>query len=292
MRAVVFTATIGETTLAEAVASVQAQTHPCVRHVVVVDGARHEAAVRMQLAALDRGPVPLELVVLPTSTGAHGHFGHRIYGAAGLLVHDDLVFFLDADNTFDPDHVAACTRAIVATDAGWAYALRRIVDRAGRFFCADDADSLGFWPRYSTHYLGSSVLPPDQEEFLGACPYLVDTSCYALRREVLVRWSRCWDLGWGADCVFATELVHREPGVGTGRRTVSYRLDTDAQRDVARYFLTGNELAGELYGSPPPWVAPPGGGPVARPEPAIVRFGRPGAREVPGGGRVAESLAR
>lgn len=273
LRAVVVTATVGEPTLFATLQSVQSQTHPWTRHLVVVDGGEHEQRVRQQIASVENWRVPLEVVVLPRSTGDGGFFGHRIYGAAGLLVQDDVVLFLDADNMFDPDHVHSCTHAMEAADARWAYSLRRVVDADGDDFCPDDCDSLGFWPRYPTYYLGASVLPPAQEEFFCACPYLIDTSCYAVARDVLVRWSRCWDLGWGADCVFATDLIRHEQGVATGQRTVAYRLDVQAQPDVAEYFLTGNELADQEFGPTFPWVASSVEALIAPPTPRLARFG-------------------
>jgi hypothetical protein len=273
VRAVVVTPTVGEDALADAMASVQGQTHVPTRHVVVVDGAEHEQSVRRVVGDLKLDRAAVDVIVLPTSTGRHGHFGHRIYGAIGPLVHDDIVLFLDADNLFDAEHVATCVRAIVDSGAMWVYALRRIVDPQGRLFCLDDCDSLGFWPRYQTYSLGEPDLPTEYQDFLRACPYLIDTSCFALRREVLVRWSRCWDIGWGADGVFSTELVRHEAGVGTGLRTVSYRVDVDKEPDVAAYFLAGNELASELYGARFPWIATEPRTFVTGPEPRIDRFG-------------------
>jgi hypothetical protein len=116
-------------------------------------------------------------------------------------------------------------------------------------------------------------LPPDEEEFLHAVPYLVDTSSYALRREVLARWSRCWGVGRGADCIFATELVRHEVGIGTGRRTVGYRLDVTTRPSTADYFLRGNDLTRQLYGSTLPWITSRPGLSVSCPEELIVRFG-------------------
>lgn len=273
LSAVVVTATIGEPTLSDAVASVQAQTHAWTRHLIVVDGADHEHSVRAQLAEVDTSQHPVAVLVLPEGTGHRGHYGHRIYGAAGLLVHDDLVFLLDGDNVVDERHVETCVEALAQTGASWAYTLRRIVDRDGQFYCADDGDSLGFWPRYRTFYLGRNVLFPGEEEFLLSCPYLIDTSCYALRREVLVRWSRCWDYGWGADCIFATDLIRHEFGVGTGQRTVAYRLDVSAFPEIAEYFVIGNELALEQYGESFPWVGTEPGCVVRAPVPRLQRFG-------------------
>jgi glycosyltransferase involved in cell wall biosynthesis len=206
-RAVVVTATIGEPALAAAIASVQSQTYRPLRHVIVVDGAIHEQAARTAMASVSVGDVATQVLVFDANTGHSGHYGHRIYAVSDQLVPEDLVLFLDADNVFDPEHVDCCVRAILTTGASWAYALRRIIDNDGNRFCLDDCDSLGFWPRYRTAFLDTSALPPDEQEFLLAVPYLVDTSCYALRTELVPRWSRCWEVGRGADCPFATELI-------------------------------------------------------------------------------------
>jgi glycosyltransferase involved in cell wall biosynthesis len=272
-QAVVVTATIGEPLLAEAVASVQRQTYRPLRHVVVIDGVAHESAARVAMADAAFDDVPVDVLVLADNTGGQKHFGHHIYATASTHIGpEDLVCFLDADNVFDPEHVESCVQAVTTTGASWAYALRRIVDNGGRFFCPDDCDSLGFWPRYRTHFLGTTSLPPEEAQFLLAVPYLVDTSCYALRFGTLDRWSRCWEIGRGADCVFATELIRHERGVGTGRRTVGYRLDIDTRQSTAEYFLRGNKLVRERFGDELPWTRPEQGRLVLHPEHLATRF--------------------
>lgn len=272
--AVVVTATIGEPELADAIASVQAQEFPDLRHLVVVDGLEHgDAAKKIAHSTQEPRRVPIDLLVLPRPTGANGYFGHRIYGASSFLVDEEFMFFLDADNVFDPSHVTSCIEAMRTDDAEFAYTLRSIVDTNLQPICDDNCDSLGFWPRYPTYFMGDGALSGNQEAFLTQFPYLIDTNCYGLRRCVLLRLAATWHAGWGADCIFATTLIRSARGVATGRRTVRYRLDSNRQPGAAEYFLEGNRLALEVYGQDLPWNLCAGERFVRQPVPQGRKFG-------------------
>jgi len=86
----------------------------------------------------------------------------------------DFFCYLDEDNWFDWDYVAALLE-VVRKGAAWAYSLRKIVDRDGNFICNDDCESLGKWP---------SVLGPND--------YLIDTNCYFLPRMAAVVSGPVW----------------------------------------------------------------------------------------------------
>lgn len=210
VRVSIVTPTIGTPALTAAVCSVASQTVP-VRHVVVVDGAAHEPAVRAAIAAAglppDRAPT---IVVLPDRTGGDGHYGHRIYAHVAPLLTADHVGLLDEDNSFESDHVASLIPIAAVHGAGWS--LRRMVSTAGEDLGVDRIESIG-----------RQVAGPDG-------PYrLVDTSCWLLRQD-LVPVLAAMDGRWGGDRRLVAAVADRlgDPAtLGSGRATLRYTLRDD-----------------------------------------------------------------
>ena len=127
---VVITATLGRDSLRRCAESIQRQDHARVRHLVVVDRAERAADVYGLLDGVG-GAKELNILVLPKQTGHSEHFGYRIYGAMSLLMDEDVIFFLDDDNWFEPRHVASMIGTLSSTGASWAYSLRRIGSEDG-----------------------------------------------------------------------------------------------------------------------------------------------------------------
>jgi hypothetical protein len=207
VRVSVITPTIGSPALADAVRSVAAQSHPA-RHVVVVDGAVHEPAVRAALAAADvAGPRRPEVVVLPDNTGRDLNNGHRIYHHVAPLLDTDHVALLDEDNAYEPDHVGSLLPISTAHGAAWS--LRRLLSRAGEDLGVDRVESIG-----------RPVGPA------GGTYVLVDTSCWMLRRDqadLLAAIDRPWD---GDRRLTATvlERVGDLERLGSDRATLRYTV--------------------------------------------------------------------
>ena len=164
----VVTPTTGDPAVLRAIESVAAQSYKPVQHLVMID--KPDAAFEMKLAIRHSG---VDVIELPYATGADRFLGHRIIGASCFVGKGDYFCFLDEDNWFDSDHVAALMDVITRRGFTWAFALRKIVDRNGNFICNDDCESLGKWP---------SVLGY----------YLIDTNCYFLPRMVAVNSSPIW----------------------------------------------------------------------------------------------------
>jgi len=112
----IITATTGDPLLADAVRSVLSQTHEDFTYTVVVDGADRAPAVSSVLQEFD--DPRMSVVQLPHVTGEK-HNGHRIYGAFTFLVPGEVIFFLDQDNWFAPDHVARILGAFSETRSDW-----------------------------------------------------------------------------------------------------------------------------------------------------------------------------
>ena len=232
MSSVVIIPTTGAPELAPAIDSVLRQTVPTTCY-VVCDGDMHAAKVRSIVAGL-----PITVCVLPQNVGANGFNGHRIYAAFAHLVAEDHVLFLDEDNRFNPTHVQRCVALMETHGLQWCYSLRNICDPQGRYLCRDDCESLGVWPTYS-----------------GA--HLIDTNCYCIRREVLIRTSQVWHGGWSQDRIFTLAMMQRFPNHGcTGHYTVDYCLSERPRRVTREFFEQGNAAMHALHGPHPPWRDP------------------------------------
>jgi glycosyltransferase involved in cell wall biosynthesis len=241
VNAVVITPTTGAPQLLECARSVQAQTYRRLRHLVVVDGPAFAASARRVLRAVRGRRVPVDVLQLPRNTGGRTWMGHRIYASVPHLVDEDLVLFLDEDNWYDPDHVAALASAVRRGGLDWAYSLRKITDRDGNLIAPDDCESLGRWPIWRV---------------AGKAPrYLVDTSCCAVRREVLIRVCWAWHQPRGADRV-VTQLLRdhfRRHGC-SGRYSLNYRLGSGPASPVAGFFIAGNAAMARRYPRGFPWA--------------------------------------
>jgi glycosyltransferase involved in cell wall biosynthesis len=140
--------------------SVMRQSHPCL-HVIVADGSPREEVARW----------PADHVILPREHNDIGSTPRLIgcYHAIGLGY--DAVAFLDADNWYRDDHVAALVR--LCEQAGAAFA------SSGRMLCRLDGSAMA--PCYMT----------DPERF-------VDTNCMLFARPafpVLAQWTLMPDYG-------------------------------------------------------------------------------------------------
>ena len=249
--AVVITPTIGEAALTDAVKSVATQSvRP--RHLVVVDGREHLPLVEARLATCADTAL-VDLLVLPHPTGRGGFFGHRAIASGVFSAREQTILLLDADNSFEPDHVAGCLQAMDEGRATWCYALRAMVDEQGNHICYDDGESLGYWPRAMYFHARLGWHTPEEVAFLKRTPCLVDTSCYAVRRDAFISCIHHWDFGHGADALFAQALIDRFEGVCTGRHSVKYRLRMDKMQPMVEHIKLANDKMRVLYGSQLPW---------------------------------------
>jgi len=144
---------------------------------------------------------------------------------------------------------------MATTGASWAYALRSICSEDGEQICADDCDSLGYWPKYAT-ILPDGVLETDEAGMHKRYPNLVDSSCYFLPRRIACTVAPLWQ-ALHADSVVPSFLVQRYAGACTGNSTVNYALGGGSSTP-ADWFIDGNERLAELYGQASfPWRGAP-----------------------------------
>lgn len=231
MKVAVVTPTIGSTTLTQCVESVQNQTHNDLTHYIFLDGKENEKNIWYQL----EGATKIKTIRLEENVGK-GWYGHRVYAACSFLVNADVICYLDEDNWFEPDHIEKLVSKI---DLGydWVYSLRKIYDKDGNYICNDNCESLGRWPVYFN---------PDV--------YHIDTSSFAVKREVAIRVGHAWYAQWGADRQFFTALKTYYPNFEcTNAYTLNYRLDGNANSVNKDFFDKGNEINTKKYLGAFPW---------------------------------------
>jgi hypothetical protein len=237
----IITPTLGLPVLARALQSVQQQDYPWLEHYVVGDGP--EATDRVA-SLLPSTPLhPLRLLTLPVNVGGGGYCGHRAYAAVPYLVEGRYICFLDEDNWFEPNHVSSLMARITREGLAWAYSLRNIVDRDGRFLMRDDCQSLGRYPTWNNANI-----------------HLVDTNCYMLRRDVAISTSQTWYRRYGdgsnPDFTLCSRLSKEAPHyAGNGLYTVNYRLGSTTLTANADFFRRGNAVMQQRFPDGFPWLA-------------------------------------
>ena len=225
----VITPSIGSPKLIDCMESVTRQTYENLRHLIVFDG-KQETPITYNHTRLD-------FCRLPYNTGAGGFYGHRIYATFPKLIFTDLIFFLDEDNWYQPNHVESLVNLFQKNDnLEFAYSLREIYSPNKEFLINDNCESLGAYPVWC-----------DENS------YLVDTSSYAFRRNFIAKKCHYWDWGWGADRRFFSIAKPFESAC-SGKHTLCYRLEGNNNSVTEEFFQKGNEIYFEKYRGIYPWI--------------------------------------
>ena len=231
MKVAVVTPTIASEHLSKCIDSVDKQTYENLTHYIFIDGCQYEPKAREILV----GSSKTKMIELEENVGK-GWYGHRVYAASSFLVNADVICYLDEDNWFEPDHIEKMVQKL-EEGYDWVYSLRNIHDKEGKFLCEDNCESLGKWPVY----FNSEV-------------HHIDTSCFAVRRDVAVRTGHAWYGQWGADRQFFDALKTDFTNYGcTNTNSVAYRLDGNANSVTEEFFTKGNKINKEKYSGQLPW---------------------------------------
>lgn len=231
MKVAVVTPTIGSEHLAKCIGSVDKQSYSDVVHYVFADGIEYFEKIKDCV----EGAPKVKLVSLEDNVGK-GWYGHRVYAACSFLVNADVIIYLDEDNWIDRQHVQSIVD-IIKGGYEWVYTLRKIVNKEGEFLCEDNCESLGRWPT-----------------FFDKNVHHIDTSCFAVRRDVAVRIGHAWYGQWGADRQFYKALsTHFSNYTCTNEHTVNYRLDGNENSVKADFFESGNAINLVTYNGQLPW---------------------------------------
>jgi glycosyltransferase involved in cell wall biosynthesis len=233
MKVAVVTPTIGSEHLAQCIESVQNQTYENLTHYIFLDGEEHFQKIYPQ--ALDKTKRQIKSIGLQENIGK-GWYGHRVYAACSFLVNADIICYLDEDNWFEPCHVEKMVNRLEEGNQ-WVYSLRKIYSKEGEYLGEDNCESLGKWPVYFNHEL-----------------FHIDTSSFAIRRDVAVRIGHSWYGQWGADRQFFMNLKKNFNKFDcTNAHTLCYRLDGNPNSVNKQFFDEGNAVNEKKYDGQFPW---------------------------------------
>jgi glycosyltransferase involved in cell wall biosynthesis len=231
MRVAVVTPTIASEHLVKCIDSVDKQTYEDIVHYIFIDGCQYEPKAREMLV----GSPKTRMIELEENVGK-GWYGHRVYAACSFLVNADVICYLDEDNFLEPNHIETVVKKLQEGN-DWVYSLRNIHDKEGKFLCEDNCESLGKWPVYFN---------PEVHH--------IDTSCFAVRRDVAVHIGHSWYGQWGADRQFFGAIKKYFPKYScTNQYTTNYRLDGNENSVNEEFFIEGNKINSEKYNGLFPW---------------------------------------
>jgi glycosyltransferase involved in cell wall biosynthesis len=238
----VITPSIGSSKLLDAMESVSRQTYRNLRHLVVADGPAYEEKIKELQPRDKQVNAELQIAVSPENTGAGGFNGQRIYAAYPHLINEDYIAFLDEDNWYEPDHLAALVSTIERKDLDFAFSFRKIYEPDKTYVTDDNCESLGLWPIWTTH--GKPRGPQ----------YLVDTSSYLFRRHFIQRTCHLWHSGaWGEDRRYFLAVKDHARFDTSGAHSLCYRLGGNPKSVSREFFITGNEKQLSHYQGKLPW---------------------------------------
>jgi len=231
MKVAVVTPTIASEHLAQCIDSVDKQTYEDIVHYIFIDGCQYEPKAREILV----GSSKTKMIELEENVGK-GWYGHRVYAACSFLVNADVICYLDEDNFLEPNHIETVVKKLQEGN-DWVYSLRNIHDKEGKFLCEDNCESLGKWPVYFN---------PEVHH--------IDTSCFAIRRDIAVHIGHSWYGKWGADRQFFSALKKYFTKYDcTNQYTTNYRLDGNENSVNEKFFTEGNKINTEKYQGNFPW---------------------------------------
>lgn len=235
MKVAVVTPTIGTDKLDKCIQSVQEQTYENLTHYIFLDGQEKFDAIYPTLYK-NSGKRTIKTVALEENIGK-GWYGHRVYAACPFLVNADIICYLDEDNWFEPGHVESLVKVLEDKSVHWAYSLRKIYDKDEKYLCDDNCESLGRWPAYVNDQV-----------------FHVDTSSYAVRREMIMPLTHAWYAQWGADRVFFGAMKKYLPNYKcTGLHSMCYRLDGNPNSVNEEFFKVGNDKMNDKFPNGFPW---------------------------------------
>lgn len=232
-KVVVVTPTIGSPSLKIAIESVAKQSYDDIMHLLVIDGEQFTSKVNAILNEVNKQKI--KVIALPFNTGYGLYNGHRIYAATSFIIEAEYVFFLDEDNWYDSNHVSSLVTLMESDGLDWSYSLRKIYDHELQYLTDDNCESIGPWPPYSN------------------MDCLVDTSCYAIRRNILMQVGHHWLGTYFADRNFYKKIsLFSNNFNSTCLYTLNYVLK-EKDPPNAQFFLNGNSHMMSKYNNTLPW---------------------------------------
>jgi len=233
MKVAVVTPTIASKHLDQCLQSVNNQTYKNLTHYIFIDGSQYEEQTKQILV---RSPKVWQKTIKLEENVGKGWYGHRVYAACSFLVNADVICYLDEDNWYESNHIEELVN-VIKEGNDWAYSLRKIYNKEGEYICEDNCESLGKWPVYFNNEV-----------------FHIDTSSFAVKRDVATRIGHAWYGQWGADRQFFGAIKQHFPKYEcTRKHTLGYRLDGNPNSVNKEFFDQGNEVNEKKYFGQFPW---------------------------------------
>lgn len=221
----VITSSIGRASLLDTINCIKQQSYPC-RHYIFVDGEKHHRAVKKMV----KDHPEIVVTYLPVSTGATGMCNSIINAIAPFIATEDIICYVDDDNTVTPDHVETFVNAFLTNDIHYAYSLRYLHSAEDDFYIPDNLESLGFWTLGKEHVITVDFELKDKKYTSTVVQTsnrtaLIDTNCYAFSRNLAQQLANTWMINGKHNDQNITQALLNSPnltGFCTGKRTVNY----------------------------------------------------------------------
>ena len=234
----VVTITANRPELIDSIRSMDEQTYP-VHHYLLTDGIVNYAEY-WDMVTVYAGPTRdvaywPKGVAMKTPTGGSG--GQKLFAAAPHFVTEDILIMTADDDWFKPNHVESLVNLMVKGNLDWAYSLRGIYDKEGKFLYDDNCESLGEYPIWT-----------DGDGF-------AETGSIAAKTQAYCNAANAYNyMGFGADRLAYRFLKQNNPCfAGSGLHTNCFRLGGNANSVDSAFFEQGNSVMKERYPKGFPW---------------------------------------
>jgi len=237
MTAAVLVPTLGRKELAQCISSLQAQTYP-VQIYLSTDGVMTYDQFMGLVYTYQSDNV--HLAYWPGKIGGVGLEGRRLLAAGAPLINEDVLFMLQDDDWFKPNHVESLM-AIIEQGYDWAYSLMSVYDKDGAFLFDDICECLGEeHPSWNTP--GKTFAPTGSVAMRTHC-YRTISQVYNSRE-------------WGPDRLAYTLAKQAFPKFkGSKLHTNCFRLGGNETSSNRKFFEDGIAYMKDKYGDIMPWQA-------------------------------------
>ena len=236
--AAVITVTTGRKELERCLRGVAHQSYPCT-HYVLCDGEDDHAVAQFYDMTRDYANYEARWSYWGnTIGGGNGWLGQRWLAAAPHLITEDVTFFCNDDDWFDEHHVKSIMEKI---DQGfdWAYSLRKIYDKDGKYLFDDNCEAIG-----ENHHAWNI----EGHHFVDSCMFGMKTD---LLKQISIVMNRP---GLDIDRHFYAAARNIFPNfTGTNKHTFNFRLggSCGVQKE---FFEQGNAWMLKKFDNKLPWI--------------------------------------
>jgi hypothetical protein len=236
--AAVVTVTTGRKSLEKTLRSVAYQSYPCT-HYVLCDGDDDSSLAQFYDMSQDYSEYKARWCYWGNVIGGgNGWLGQRWLSAAPHLVTEDVTFYCNDDDWFDPHHVRYIM-AKINDGYDWAYSLRKIWDADGNYLFDDNCEAIG-----ELHHAWNI----EGHHFVDSCMFGMKTE---LLKQIAIVMNRP---GLDIDRHFYAAAKQILPNfTGTNKHTFNFTLggSCGVQKE---FFELGNKWMLEKFNNKLPWI--------------------------------------